>query len=70
MQLFRVTCFIAGKYNTRYYGTFTDDILFATFLLALLAGGSANVKTRHRKVQVSYFSSIREYWNLDPHCIF
>ena len=24
IQLFRVTCFIAGQYNTKYYGTFTD----------------------------------------------
>ena len=26
IQLFRVTCFIAGQYNTGYYGTFTDVI--------------------------------------------
>ena len=26
IQLFKVTCFIAGQYNTGYYGTFTDVI--------------------------------------------
>ena len=26
IQLFRVTCFFAGQYNTGYYGTFTDVI--------------------------------------------
>ena len=26
IQMFRVTCFITGQYNTGYYGTFTDVI--------------------------------------------